>query len=109
MNNDKQPGDIDISGLDEAAVLAALWVGTQPLGLGFLQAQVVVTVDEAREWFKEYRARCNGPVHFDYVRGRPIKVTFDGDLLRFTRLYDRDAGEGAAQRVVDALRAAVQP
>lgn len=40
---------------------------------------------------------------FDYLNGRPIKVDL-GPTDLDTRLYNRDQGAGAAERVVEALR-----
>lgn len=101
--------DIDITGLDRAEVLAALCNGTCPMGLGALNklAMEAITPEHAREFLG---ARIEGPCSVDYVFGRPIKVGFetvDGvDWLTCIRLYDRDAGQGAAARVIEALREA---
>ena len=40
---------------------------------------------------------------FDYLNGRVMKLTIDGESL-WTAGYDRDNGAGAASRVVKALR-----
>ena len=42
--------------------------------------------------------------YFDYLHGRVLKVELSGDEFD-ERLYDRDCGEGAAQRAVDSIRA----
>ena len=42
--------------------------------------------------------------YFDYLHGRVLKVDLSGDEFD-ERLYDRDCGEGAAQRAVDSVRA----
>ena len=42
--------------------------------------------------------------YFDYLYGRVLKVDLSGDGFD-ERLYDRDCGEGAAQRAVDSIRA----
>ena len=47
------------------------------------------------------------PAYFDYLYGRCLKVEINGSTLR-TALYDRDYGQGAAQRVVDSLRDTTQ-
>lgn len=96
-------GDIDITGIDKAELLAALYNGTRALGLGMIHdRRAGMTADDA-----SFYLRTDGePDRFDYVAGRPIKVEFNGDTLRFSQLYDRDAGPGACQRIVDALRAA---
>lgn len=89
---------IDISQMDRAAVLAALYNRAQPQGLGILHfTPEDMTVAEARELLEQ-----GGRPHFDYLRGRVMKVMLDGDALD-PRLYDRDNGDGAAE---DALRTA---
>ena len=86
---------IDIKGLDKAKVLTALAGGTSPRGLGFFSGQTA-TEDEAR-------ATIERDPYVDYFAGRPIKVDFRGDEID-PRLYDRDAGSGAAERVIASLR-----
>ena len=91
---------IDIKGLSRAAVLAALYNNAkpQPQGLGYIHYEPG-DMDPA-----EADAILRTSDHFDYLKGRVIKVDlrhpdhFDG------RLYDRDNGAGAAQRAVDKLR-----
>lgn len=97
--------DIDIKGIDKAELLAALYNGARPQGMGFLQARPGdMTVDEARTLLD--RVLRNGEGWFDYVLGRPIKVGFKGDMLLRADLYDRDApgGAGSVQSIVDELR-----
>jgi hypothetical protein len=111
-------GKIDISGIDKADLLAALHNGTRPMGMGFLQARGDMTAEDARaylkrgddhaEAFAEIKAKGGvvigvEPLYFDYLCGRPLKVDIGGDTLD-PRLYDRDAGEGAAARVIAKLR-----
>lgn len=83
-------------------VLAELFHGTQPVGLGAFAPQPErFDHVEARAFLGD---RLEGDrIALDYVFGRPIKVTFvrngDGswDLER-GMLYDRDAGEGACAK-----------
>lgn len=75
---------IDIAGLNKADVLAALFNSFRPQGAGFLN---VLTSD----------------LYFDYVLGRVLKVDLSGDSFD-PRLYDRDNGEGAALRTINALK-----
>jgi len=89
---------ISIKDLDKAAVLAALHNNTQPLGRGILHAQGPMTVEQARSILDG-----RSDLYFDYVAGRPIKVDLSGDSFD-PRLYDRDAGPGAAQQAIDSLR-----
>ena len=43
------------------------------------------------------------PGHFDYVNGRPLKINIAGDEME-TWLYNRDQGEGKAEKIVAELR-----
>jgi|SRR6185436_9453714 len=97
---------LSYAGIDEAVLIHALYHGTQALGMGRLHDRPSLTVDEIRE-------RVLGPepfapmIRFDYLSGRPLKTDIDTVAKTFTtRLYDRDAGEGAAQRIIDHLRSA---
>lgn len=84
---------MDIKGFRKPAVLAALYNASQPLGMGFLQfRQGVMTEAEA-----EHLLRTQ--TYFDYLKGRVMKVDLSSDYLD-TRLYDRDNGEGAAERAI---------
>lgn len=85
---------VNIKGLDKAEVLKALHDGTRPLGMGFLQARENVPIED-------FRALGTG--YADYVFGRSIKCNIDGDEFD-PRLYDRDAGPGAAARAIARLR-----
>lgn len=88
---------IDITGMDKAAILAALYNNAQPQGRGYLVAQPGdMTIEQARALLKRETS-------FDYIQGRVLKVHLSGDTLD-PWLYDRDNGEGAAARAIDALR-----
>lgn len=90
---------VDIKGLDKAKVLKALYDHSHVQGSGFLQAvpDGVVTVDHCA-------GLLENQTYFDYMHGRVLKVDLSGDAFD-ERLYDRDCGEGAAQRAVDSVRA----
>lgn len=84
---------IDISKLDKAEVLAALYNASHPQGLGFLHFDPKpMTRDEAVELLTK-------STYFDYVKGRVLKVRLDRDTFD-PCLYDRDNYQGAAE---DAL------
>lgn len=93
---------IDIKGLDKAEVLLALYNHSKPLGMGWLQELSMgkaYTIEDARKDLEN----SSPDYYFDYLYGRVMKVdlskdTFDGWL------YDRDNGEGKAQKVIDELR-----
>ena len=90
---------VDIKGLDKARVLKALYEHSHVQGSGFLQAvpDGVVTVEYCAGLLAKHS-------YFDYLHGRVLKVDLSGDEFD-ERLYDRDCGEGAAQRAVDSVRA----
>ncbi len=90
---------IDITGLDKADVLAALYNAARPQGMGFLDFDPEpMTREVAAEMIDQQR-----PPYFDYVKGRVMKVHIEGDTLE-ERLYDRDNGRGAADRALAPLR-----
>ena len=91
---------IDISGLDKADLLAALFNASKPLGLGFLDpgSQKPMTKADAQIEISEKPG-----LYFDYVRGRVVKCDISGDTLR-TGSYNRDNGAGAAEAVVGSVR-----
>lgn len=94
---------ISLKGLDKALVLAALYNSAKPQGLGFLHfTPEDMTVAQAQDVLLEHPR-----MYFDYVQGRVMKVDLSGDELD-PRLYDRNNGEGAAQVVIERLRAAIE-
>lgn len=91
---------ISIIGLDKAAVIAALYNASRPLGMGFMHYDATpMTAEEAAQYVGH---------HLDYLKGRVMKLKIGGD--EFSELgYDRDNGQGAAARAVDALRQSADP
>lgn len=89
---------IDISGLDKAEVLAALFNASKQQGMGFLDASgaTEMTVDDARKYLSD------GHTYFDYLRGRVMKTNLKNDTLDPWG-YDRDNGHGAAKRALAKL------
>lgn len=80
---------IDISKLDKAAVLVALYKYAKVQGWGILHARKEdMTLEEANNLLE-----IN--MYFDYLHGRVMKVDLSKDILH-TYLYDRDNGEGEA-------------
>lgn len=91
---------MDITGLDKAAVLAALYNRAKPQGMGFLHyTPEPMTLDEARNLLVEFGSTA----YFDYLRGRVMKISLAGDEVD-TWLYNRDNGEGAAEAAIDKVR-----
>lgn len=99
VNQDKSKTimEIDISKLDKAEVLAALYNNSRQQGMGFLHARgrAELTRDEAAELLKE-------TTDFDYLHGRVMKVYLGSEYLD-PGLYDRDNGQGAAARALKGL------
>jgi len=101
--------EISIKGLSKAALLAALYNHSRPMGMGMLRARHGnMSHDEAAALIADPSQQDNGSrgsrLRFDYVNGRPLKVDLTDDTLH-TGLYNRDNGPGAAEAVVEALRA----
>lgn len=93
---------IDVSNLKPSAVLAALYNASQPQGFGFLQfTPEPMTEEEAAQIIGDRKR-----VDVDYLKGRVLKVEIGGATLD-PRLYDRDNGDGAAARAIDAIRPTV--
>jgi hypothetical protein len=81
-----------------------------PLGLGFLQpgSQLPFTHNDALLWWEQSTSLVGHEVHFDYVVGRPIKMSFSYDPATDlwetdTRLYDRDHGVGAGEHIISQI------
>ena len=89
---------MNIAGLSKPAVLAALFNGSRQQGLGFLDPRGSQSMNEqeAAAVIKEEG------MDFDYLRGRVMKISIEDDEID-TRLYDRDNGEGAAERAINAM------
>ena len=91
-----------IEGLNKAEVLAALYNNAKVQGMGFLQADnKQMTTEEAKTILDE-----SDDKYFDYLKGRVMKIRIAGDEID-TRLYNRDNGDGAAERVISKLQPSV--
>ena len=93
---------INVTGISKPALLAALFNASRQQGLGHLDARGTNQMSEA-DAAKAIEAQG---MHFDYLFGRVMKISIDGDELE-PRLYDRDNGEGAAERAIAPLLAAI--
>lgn len=91
---------MDISDLNKAEVLAALYNRSRQQGMGFLHArgESGMTAEQAQA---ELDARKDK--YFDYLHGRVMKIDLNDDELN-TVLYNRDNGQGAAELVIAELR-----
>lgn len=87
---------LNIKGLNKAEVFKALYDKAEVQGMGFLHAVAGdMSIKEAEETVKNQ-------TYFDYHHGRVMKVDISGDTLE-TWLYDRDNGNGAAERALSHL------
>ncbi|WP_422472809.1 hypothetical protein [Endozoicomonas sp. ALB032] len=92
---------VNISTLDKAELLAALYNRAKPQGLGMLHYDPApMTVDQAKELLSK---RASHELYFDYLAGRVMKIDISSDVMK-TRLYNRDNGENAAEKVACALK-----
>lgn len=93
------PDSIDITGISKPALLAALYNASKQQGMGFMHERGYHPMTE-----EQASVELERTTSFDYLHGRVMKISVDGDSM-YARLYDRDNGQGAAARVVAALRA----
>ena len=90
---------ISLKGLDKAEVLAVIYNASKPQGMGFLHYNPEpMTRDEARRLLE-----VGSQTYFDYLNGRVMKIDISGEELSVWR-YDRDNGQGAAERAIASLR-----
>jgi hypothetical protein len=90
---------IDISEINKAELLKALYDHSQPQGMGILHYDPrPMTLEEA----DELTSGDDVCLYFDYLKGRVMKVDISGDTLD-TWGYDRDNGEGAAAAAIKHL------
>ncbi len=88
---------INISTMNKAEVLAALYNNAKPQGMGWLHyTNDPMTPQEAQKLLDK------GQVHFDYLNGRLMKIALDSDEL-WPGGYDRDNGPGAAANTLAKL------
>ncbi len=94
---------IDTTGIPRPVLIKAFYDAARPLGMGFLNASPGgMDLKEAEDIAASPDKR--GRIYLDYYKGRCIKTDF-GDGWVEARLFDRDYGPGAAQRIVDDVRA----
>lgn len=92
---------MDISKLNKAEVLAALYNRAQTQDMGIFQYQKGdMSREQAEGILKE------GRTYLDHLAGRVMKVDLSGDEMD-TRLYNRDNGKDAAEKALQPLLDAV--
>jgi hypothetical protein len=92
---------IDITDIDKVKLLEALWHKQKPAA--FFTFNLVPPPS-----FDEKGAKQAVTKYIDYFCGRCIKTNLSGDTVD-PFLFDRDAGEGAFQSMVDQLAKDVAP
>jgi len=92
-------GTVSIAGLSKVAVLRALYRGARVQGLGvFHEMPGDLSEHSAKALIKQ-----DPRMSFDYVNGRVIKCDIGSDDV-LVALYDRDNGEGSAERALAQAR-----
>jgi len=113
---------VSIEGLRKGEVLASLYNNAKVQGMGFLQAkegdmseqEADIVINKAVTELNHYVERLGmskenlqeaikNIYFFDYLFGRVMKVNIYGNEFSEAS-YDRDNGEGSAQRVITKLR-----
>ena len=90
---------IDISKIDKVKILIALYNNAKCQGMGILHyTPEAMTEDEAVVCL----SNAAPDYYFDYVKGRVMKISLQNDILD-TWLYNRDNGDGAAERALAHL------
>lgn len=100
---------INIKGLNKAEVLACLFnnskiqgFNAQMVQFGLMQPPKDMTIEEAQ---KELYAKSGQRyIYFDYLNGKVMKIDLTSDDEFEESSYDRDNGEGAAQKAINSLR-----
>lgn len=84
---------IDLTGLDKAVVLAALYNASKLQDKGLLQYDPKpMSIEEARQLLEKEK-------EFDYIKGRVMKINLSGDKFD-PWFYNRDNGDGAAEKAI---------
>ena len=96
---------IKITGLNKAEVLKVLFNNSKVQGFNAMLGlnPPDITTEEAFGILKEYETK-RGEIYFDYLNGKVMKIDLTSDDEFEEWLYDRDNGEGAAQRAIDSIK-----
>ena len=117
---------VDTTGLPREFVLAALYNAASPRGMGFTHydptpmnaAWALRVINERGNDLRHVLHKLNPDIHpmprpqvtlaFDYVYGRPLKLTIVNPIVDVTR-YDEIHGDGVAETVIDIVLARHDP
>lgn len=92
---------IDITGLDRAKIIQALYSGAKAQGMSFIHYEnKPLDYNEAESLIDR---------SIDYLKGRVMKVKISSQSNEFDeRLFDRDNGQGCANTLINDLRGKVK-
>lgn len=97
---------VNITGLNKAKVLKALWDHSKVQGLSYIGSLLLsdqgFTINEATKYIRQ-RTEGHHRLNFNYVCGHVIQCDITDDEID-PWLYDQANGEGAAQAAIDELR-----
>lgn len=88
---------IDISKLNKADVLCALYNASKPQCMSYFHYEPTPMASEIAGQILEIRTK------FDYLKGRVMKVDLTGNEFDSWH-YDRDNGHGAAERAIAGIQ-----
>lgn len=93
-------------GLSKEEILCALYDSAKPFGLGILHFEPEdMSIACAKSLFSSnVKKDISGKsyYYFDYVKGRLIKTSIEEDGSFDAHLYERDYGEGSAEKAIQA-------
>lgn len=99
------PGYIDITELDERALIRAAYAASVPMGLGFLHARDGELDEETVEAILNHARKFRGGlINMDYVHGRAVKLWVREDNgRRYVQLNWFDHGREAMAEMLRTL------
>ena len=86
---------IAIGHLNKAEIVAALYNASKPQGMRFIHYNPSNMSHQEAEQYVSWG-------YIDYLKGRIMKIDISGNVLD-TWGYNRDNGEGAAERIISKL------
>ena len=91
---------VDISNVDLVVLIKALWNNMKPAAF-FTMSGIPSPSGPSEQEVLDHLKRDK---YIDYLNGRCIKTDFSDLTKVSTRMYNRDAGEGAFEKIVNQLR-----